>query len=162
MGTLRARKDHVRFAWQGCGGDCRRTSMRWCRTSCIHPRRCSLRLQSRNTQGRGANAERMHQDTDPARLRRCLPVPLTLPTLWAAATIDDPGTVEHAQTAIGEALLLGWAQRLARRTGQRPVGLESEVLPREPIGDPAQGDRGLLIALDRRLLGCGLFEGGGA
>src|ERR1700730_6299072 len=83
----------------------------------------------------------MQQDTDPTRLRGCLPVPLTLRTLWAAATIDDPGTVEHAQAAIGFAALLGWAQRLARRTGQRPVGLEGEVLPREPIGFPGQGAR---------------------
>src|SRR2546425_2699865 len=102
----------------------------------------------------------MQQDTDATRLRGCLPVPLALRTLWAAATIEDPGTVEHAQTAIGFAALLGWAQRLARRTGQRPVGLESEVLPREPIGFPGQGDRRLFIALDRRLLRCGLFDGG--
>src|SRR5206468_4368359 len=91
---------------------------------------------------------------------RCFPVPLTLRTLWAAATIDDPSTVEHAQTAIGFAALLGWAQRLARRAGQRPVGLKSEVLPREPIGFPGQGDHRLLIALDRRLLRCALFDGG--
>src|SRR6266567_243652 len=76
----------------------------------------------------------MQQATSPTRLRSCFPVPLTLRTLWAAATIDDPGTVEHAQTAIGLAALLGWVQRFASRTGQRPVGLEGEVLPREPIG----------------------------
>src|SRR5207244_7779922 len=102
----------------------------------------------------------MQQATSPTRLRGCFPVPLALRTLWAAATIEDPGAVEHAQTAIGFAASLGWAQRLARRTGQHPVGLESEVLPREPIGFPGQGDRRLLIALYRRLLGCGLFEGG--
>ena len=80
-------------------------------------------------QRRGANPDRMEQDTDPTRLRGCLPVPLTLRTLWAAATIEDPGTVEDAQTAIGFTALLGWVQRLASRTGQHPIGLEGEVLP---------------------------------
>src|SRR6266568_6948547 len=83
----------------------------------------------------------MQQATSPTRLRGCFPVPLTLQTLWAATTIEDAGAVEDAQTAIGKALLLGWAQRLASRTGQRPVGLEGEVLPRETPRFPGQGAR---------------------
>src|SRR5713226_5265189 len=75
----------------------------------------------------GTNPERMQQDTDPTRFCGCFPVPLALQTLWAAATIEDPGTVKDAQTAIDFAALLGWAQRLASRTGERPVGLEGEV-----------------------------------
>ena len=80
-------------------------------------------------QRRGTNPERMQQETDPTRLRGGFPIPLTLRTLWAAATIADPGAVKHAQTAIGLMALLSWAQGLARRTGQRPSGLKSEVLP---------------------------------
>src|SRR6266576_472351 len=60
--ALRAnRSAHERRAWARCAreriisvwrdevvaGDGRLTSMRWCRTSCIQARRCSLRLQSR-------------------------------------------------------------------------------------------------------------------
>src|SRR6266567_4757148 len=102
----------------------------------------------------------MQQDTDPARLRGCFPMPLTLRTLWAAATIAYPGAVEHAQTTIGFAALLGWAQRLASRTVQRPFGLEGEVLPGETPRFPGQGNRRLAIALHRRLLYWGLCDGG--
>src|SRR5437763_16441128 len=86
-------------------------------------------------------------------------MPLTLRTLWAATTIAYPGTVEHAQTAIGFAALLGWAQRLAIWTVQPPVGLEGEVLPRETTRFPGQGNRRLAIALPRPLFLCGLFDG---
>src|SRR5260370_2333920 len=102
----------------------------------------------------------MEQDTDPTRLRGCFPMSLTLQTLWAAAAIADPGAVEDAQTAIGFVAVVGWAQGCARRTGQRPVGLEGEVLAREPIRFPGQGDRRLAIALHRCLLSCGLCDGG--
>src|SRR5258707_15772741 len=86
-------------------------------------------------------------------------MPLTLQTLWAAATIEEPGTVEHAQTAIGFAALLGWSQRLGSRTMQHPVWLEGEVLPGETTRFPGQGDRRLAIARHRRLLCCGLRDG---
>src|SRR6266700_1711402 len=102
----------------------------------------------------------MEQDADPTRLRGGLPMPLTLQTLWTATAIADLGAVEDAQTAIGFVALLGWAQRLARRTDQRPIGLEGEVLPREPPRFEGQGDRRLVIALHRRLLSCGLCDGG--
>jgi len=92
-------------------------------------------------QRRGTNRERMQQPTPPTRLRGCFPVPLTLQALWAAATIEYSGAVEHAQTAIGKALLLGWTQRLASRAGQRPVALVGEVLPRETTRFPGQGAR---------------------
>src|SRR5260370_14313560 len=102
----------------------------------------------------------MEQYTGPTRLRGCLPGPLTLLAERAAATIEYPGAVEHAQTAIGFAALLGWAQRLASRTVQHPVGLEGEVLPRETPHFPGQGDRRLAVALHRRLRSSGLFDGG--
>src|SRR6266567_5117667 len=86
-------------------------------------------------------------------------MPLTLRTLWAAATIEDPSAVEHAQTAIGFAALLGGAQRLAIWTVQHPVVLEGEVLPRETIRFPGQGNRRLAIALHRPLFLGGLFGG---
>src|SRR5260370_16123836 len=100
----------------------------------------------------------MEQYTDPTRLRGCFPVPLTLLAQRAAATIEYPGAVEHAQTAIGKALLLGWAQRLASRTGQHPVGLEGEVLLRETTRFPGQGNRKLAIALLRPSFLCALFD----
>src|SRR5258705_10773392 len=102
----------------------------------------------------------MKQDTDPTRVCRCFPIPLTLRTLWAAATIAYPGTVEHAQTAIGKALLLGGAQRLASWTVQYPVGLEGEVLSGETPRFPGQGNRRLAIALQKRLLRGALCDRG--
>src|SRR5437764_4126807 len=101
----------------------------------------------------------MQQATSPTRLRGCFPVPLTLRTLWAAATIEDPGAVGDTRTAIGFTALLSWAQRLASRAQQHPARLESEVLPRETPRFPGQGDRRLVIALHRYLLGCGFFDG---
>src|SRR6266849_9261685 len=101
----------------------------------------------------------MQQETDPTRLCGCFPVPLTLQTLWAAATIAYPGAVEDAQTAFGFAALLGGTQRLTSRTAQHPIRLEGEVLPGETSRFPGQGDRRLLIALHRRLRSSGLFDG---
>src|SRR6266567_8211961 len=159
MGTLRAGQDHVRCAWRRCGG--RRQAH--LDTLVSHELHAGTPVFSATPippeQRRGTNPQRMEQDTDPTRLRGCFPMPLTLQTLWTAATIADPGAVEDAQTAIGFTALLGWAQRLASRTGQPPVRLEGEVLPREPPRDPAQGDRRLVIALHRYLLGCGFFDG---
>jgi len=83
-------------------------------------------------QWRGTDPQRMEQETDPARLRGGFPVPLTLHAQRAAATIDDPGAVEHTQAAIGFAALFSGVQRLASRTVQHSVGLEGEVLPRAP------------------------------
>lgn len=98
-------------------------------------------------QRRGTRLERMEQDTDPTWLRGCFPVPLTLFAQRAAAIIAHPGAIEHAQTAIGFAALLGGVQRLASRTGQRPIRLQTEVLSRETTRFPGQGDRRLAIAL---------------
>jgi hypothetical protein len=160
VGSLGAGKDLFRFAGRSYGG--RRRAHLDALVS--HELHTGLPLLSAAgvapEQRRGTTPERMQQDTDPTRLRGGFPIPLTLRTLWAAATIADPGAVEHAQAAIGLLALLSWAQGLARRTGQRPIGLKSEVLPGEPLGFPGQGDRRLLIALNRRLLGCGLCEGG--
>ena len=129
--SLRAGKDHFRFAWRSCGGR-RQAHLDALVSHELHtgaPVRSTAPIPPE--QRRGTNPERMQQYTDPTRLRGCFPVPLTLQTLWAAATIEYPGAVEHAQTAIGFAALLGWAQRLAIWAVQHPVGLEGEVLPRE-------------------------------
>ena len=160
VGTLRAGKDHFRFAWRGCGGRW------WAHLDALVSHELHTGAPVRSPapiapeQRRGTNLERMQQDTDPTRLRGCLPMPLTLRTLWAAATIAYAGAVEHAQTTICFAALLGWAQRLASRTVQRPFGLEGEVLPGETPRFPGQGDRRLLIALHRRLRSSGLFDRG--
>jgi len=129
MGTLRAGQDHVGCTWQSCGGR-RQAHLDALMSHELHtgtPVFSATPIPPE--QWRGTNPERVEQDTDPTRLRGCLPMPLTLQTLWAAAAIADPGAVEDAQTAIGFVALLGWAQRRALRTGQRPVGLEDEVLP---------------------------------
>src|SRR6266568_1814746 len=148
-----------------CGAKLRREAA--CSPRCVDVARVAYRhagvLSDSNPakpQWRGTNPERMEQATSPTRLRGCFPMPLTLQTLWAAAAIADPGAVEDAQTAIGFVALLSWAQRRALRTGQRPVALVGEVLPREPPRFPGQGDRRLVIALHRRLLSCGLCDGG--
>src|SRR5206468_5638021 len=100
------------------------------------------------------------QNTDPTRLRGDFPMPLALLAQRAATTIENSGTVEDAQTAIRFAALLGGAQRLARRTGQRPVGLESEILPAETTRFPGQGDCRFVIALHRCLLRWSLGDRG--
>src|SRR5260370_41982186 len=102
----------------------------------------------------------MEQYTDPTRLRGCFPVPLTLLAQRAAATIEYPGAVEHAQTPIGFAALLGWAQRLASRTAQHPVGLEGEVRPRETPHFPGQDDRSLPTPPHKRPRSSGLLDRG--
>ena len=130
VGTLRARKDHVRAAKRSCGGR-RQTHLDTLVSHELHTGAPVLSPApiSRSRSGAGPTRRGCEPHTDPTRLRGCFPVPLTLQTLWAATTIEDAGAVEHAQTAIGKALLLGWAQRLASRTVQRPIGLEGEVLP---------------------------------
>ena len=131
MGTLRAGKDHFCVVWRSCGGG-RQAHLDALVSHELHtgpPVLSAAPIPPK--QRRGTNPERMQQDTDPTRLRGCFPIPLTLRTPWAAATIGDPGAVEHAQTAIGFPALLGWAQRLAIWTVQHPVGLEDEVLPRD-------------------------------
>ena len=139
--SLRAGKDHFHFAWRSCGGR-RQAHLDALVSHELHPGAPVLSAAPiPPEQRRGTNPERMQQYTDPTRLRGCFPVPLTLLAQRAAATIAYPGAVEQAQTAIGFAALLGWAQRLASRTGERPVGLEGEVLPRETTCFPGQGAR---------------------
>ena len=108
----------------------------------------------------GTHRERVQQNTDPTGLRGGFPMPLARLSQRAAATIENSGTVEDAQTAISFAALLGWAQRLARRAGQRPIGLESEILPAETTRFPGQGDRRFAIALHRCLLRWSLGDWG--
>src|SRR5207302_7447569 len=96
--SLLARKDHFRFAWQGCGGG-RQAHLDALVSQELHTGASVLSAAPiPPEQWRGANPERMQQYTDPTRLRSCFPVPLTLFAQRAAATIDNPGTVEHAQT----------------------------------------------------------------
>jgi hypothetical protein len=106
----------------------------------------------------GTSRERVQQATSPTGLGGRFPMPLALLAQRAAATIANSGTVEYAQTAVSEALLLGGAQLLARWTGKPPIGLESEILPGETTRDPAQGDRRFAIALHRCLLRRGLSD----
>jgi len=134
--SLRARKDDFRFAWRS-GGWGRQAHLNALVSHELHtgaPVRSPAPISPE--QGSETNPERMQQYTDPTWLRGGFPVPLTLLAQRAAATIKYPGAVEHAQTAISFAALLGWVQRLASWTVQRPVGLEGEVLPRETARFP--------------------------
>jgi hypothetical protein len=149
VSTLCARKDHVR--WSG------RSGRRW-----WHARLDPLVSHELQTgapmlsaapvlpkQRLGTNLEGMEEGTDSTRFRCRLPVPLTLLAHRATATIANSGTVKHAQAPIGFPALLSRAQRFARRTGQSSVGLEGEVLAREPTGFPGQGNRRRAVALHR-------------
>ena len=129
MGTLRAGKDHFGLAWRSCEG-WRQAHLDALVSHELHTGAPMLSpAPILPEQRRGTNLERMEQDTDATRLRGCFPIPLTLRTLWAAAAIEDPGAVEDAQTAIGKALLLGWAQRLASRTDSTPSGWRAKSCP---------------------------------
>ncbi len=130
VGTLRAGQDHFRAAKRSCGG------RRQAHLNALVPHELHAGAPvlspapiPRSRSGVGPTRRGCEPHTDPTWFCGCFPVPLTPQTLWAATTIEDAGAVEHAQTAIGKALLLGWAQRLASRTVQRPIGLEGEVLP---------------------------------
>ena len=108
VGTLRAGQDHFCAAKRSCGG------RRQAHLNALVPHELHAGAPVRSPapiapeQRRGTNPERMQQDTDPTRLCGGFPVPLTLLAQRAAATIADPGAIEHAQTAISFAALLGW------------------------------------------------------
>jgi hypothetical protein len=109
MGTLRAGQDHFRFAWRSCDGR-RQAHLDALMSHELHTGAPMLSPAPIPPEQRsGTNLERMEQATSPTRLRGCFPIPLTLRALWTAATVEDPGAVEDAQTAIGFASLLGWA-----------------------------------------------------
>ena len=73
----RCARDSSRPAVAGCaaGGD-RLTSMRWCRTSCLQARRCSLRLQSREAAAvrDPPGADAAAHSPDEASRSRCHPI----------------------------------------------------------------------------------------
>ena len=136
VGTLRAGKDHFCAAKRSCGG--RRQAHLDALVSHELPTGAPVLSAApiAPEQRCGTHRERVQQATSPTRFRGAFPMPLARLSQRAAATIENSGTVEDAQTAISEALLLGGAQRLARRTGQRPIGLESEILAREATRFP--------------------------
>ena len=169
-----SRSAHERRAWARCareritsalrgeaaGGGGRLTSMRWCRTSCIQARRCSLRLPSRKTQGRGTNAERMEQETDPRR--RAWWLPHSIDTACAKGSHDS--RVSWHWRARADCHRLGGAERRGRHvlpSGQcsSPSGWRARVPPRETTRFPGQGNRRLARAWHRPLFLCGLFDG---
>ncbi len=128
------------------------TSMRWCRTSCMQARRCALRLQSRKTQRRGTNRERMEQHAHLPRFLRGAPLPLAVVAQRAGATTADAGCIHHTQASIGFSALLVRHKRLMSRTAQGPIRLEGEVLPGEAASFPGCSNCGLAIARGGRLL----------
>jgi len=122
------------------------TSMRWCRTSCMQARRCALRLQSRKTQRRGTNRERMEQHAHLPRFLRGAPLPLAVVAQRAGATTADAGCIHHTQASIGFSALLVRHKRLMSRTAQGPIRLEGEVLPGEAASFPGCSNCGLARA----------------
>jgi hypothetical protein len=124
---------------EAAGGD-RLTSMRWCRTSCMQARRCSLRLQSRV-----AAAVRDPPGVDATahsrglRLRGGVALPLTLLAQRTRAAVANAGRIHHAQTAIDLATALLGMKRLSCWTAERPIRLEREVGSREASRFPGGG-----------------------
>src|SRR5260370_47069 len=108
-------------------------------------------------QGSRSYLEGMQQHTDSTRLSSRRPVPLTLLSPPAGATVSYPGGVDQPQPAIRFAALFGRAQRLALWTAQGAIGLLHKILPREATSFPGRGDSGWAIA---RAGGCLLQRGG--
>src|SRR5437868_2137029 len=80
----------------------------------------------------------MQQHTDLARLCRRTAIPLTLLAQRTGTTTVNAGNIHHAQAAIGFSALLMREQLLGSLATQRPIGLESKVLPREAASFPGQ------------------------
>jgi len=127
-----ADRGHVRVAplrGEAVAGGDRLTSMRWCRTSCLQARRCSLRLQSRV-----AAAVRDPPGVDATAHSRGLrlggraPIPLTLLAQRTRAAVANAGRIHHAQTSIDLATPLLGTKLLASRTAERPIWLKGKVL----------------------------------
>ena len=98
----------------------------------------------------------MQQDADLARLCRCCATPLTLLTQRTGPTTPNAGGIHQPQAAIDFLAPFVDRKGLMGRTAQRAIGLESEVLPREPASFPGSSNRGLAIATGAGLLFVGL------
>src|SRR5437667_12217584 len=82
--------------------------------------------------------ERMQQHADLARLCRRTAIPLTLLAQRTRTTAANASGIHHAQAAVGFSALLMREQLLGSLATQRPIGLESKVLPREAASFPGQ------------------------
>jgi hypothetical protein len=80
----------------------------------------------------------MQQDTDLTWLLGDLALPLALLAQRAGTTTANASAIHDAQAAISLSALLMRKQFLVCRTPQRPIGLESKVLPREAASFPEQ------------------------
>lgn len=89
----------------------------------------------------------MQQHADLARLCRRRATPLTLLTQRTGPTAPNAGGIYYPQTAIG--FLAPFVDRkfLIGRTAQRAIGLEGEVLPREPTHLEGGSNCGLAIPM---------------
>jgi hypothetical protein len=74
------------------------------------------------------NGQRMQEETDLARFRGSVALPLALRAQWARAATADAGRIHHAQAAIGFSTLLLGNQRAPCWTPQRPIGLKRKLL----------------------------------
>src|SRR5436305_9671757 len=82
--------------------------------------------------------ERMQQHADLARLCRRTAIPLTLLAQRTGTATANAGAIDHAQAAVGFSALLMREQLLGSGATQRPIGLESKVLPEQAVGFPGR------------------------
>ena len=136
--SLRTGEDHFREAGRSCG-------RRWqahLDALVSHELHAGASMRSPAPivpeQGSRTHLERMQQHTDLTRLCRRTAIPLTLLAQGTGTTTAHAGAIHHAQAAIGFSALLMREQLLVSGATQRPIGLESKVLPREATSFPGQ------------------------
>jgi hypothetical protein len=79
-------------------------------------------------------------------------IPLALLAQGTGTTAADAGCIHDAQASVGFSASLMGHQRLASRTAERSVGLESKVLPREATCFPGLAYHCRSVPLNRRSL----------
>jgi hypothetical protein len=96
------------------------------------------------------DSERMEKDADLAWLLGGTPLPLTLLTQLAGATVANARRKHHAQAPIGLSTSFMGMKRPVCGTTQRPIRLEGKVSSRETPGFPGRGGGGWAVAKGRR------------
>ena len=136
-----ARENYVSLAARlGAGGML--TSIRWCRTNCMQARRCSLRLQSRQSRGAGPTWRGWSNTlTCSVSSWRSPPIGIGGATGRGGNCGCWPHTPHggfHRLLCVARA-----PQRLMSRTAQCPIGLEGKVLSREATSFPGRATEGV-------------------
>jgi len=82
--------------------------------------------------------ERMEEHANLARLCCGDAIPLALLAQRTGTTTADAGSIHHTQAPIGFSAVFMWDEFLVSGAPQRPIGLESKVLPRKATSFPGQ------------------------